>query len=94
MDRVAAGAMASSLANLEGVDFARAAPDTTEAPGSELRVTVTTFAGRTYVLDVRPAPQPGMLLVQRDGSPWTWIVNPLALQRAVLPESRLLALAR
>jgi hypothetical protein len=92
VDRVSAGAMASALANLEGTDFA----DITAAPapgraGGELHVTVQTFAGKRYVLEVRPSPLPGKVLVRSDWSPWAWVVNPLALQRAVLPESRLLA---
>lgn len=89
VDPVTAGAMVSSLANLEGVDFAEeAAPG---ASGSGLRVAVATFAGGRYVLEVRRAPQPGRLLMRSDWSPRSWVVNPLALQRAVLPESRLLA---
>ena len=91
VDRVAAGAMTSALANLEGADFADGAAASAEPGGGGLRLTVETFAGKRYVLDVRRAPQPGKLLVRSDWSPWSWIVNPLALERAVLPESRLLA---
>ena len=91
VDRVAAGAMASALANLEGVDFADATAGFAAPSGGGLRVIVETFAGRRYVLDVRRAPQPGKLLVRSDWSPWSWLVNPLALQRAVLPASRLMS---
>jgi hypothetical protein len=90
VDRVSAGAMASALANLEGVDFADVAASAA-APTGGLRVTVQTFAGKRYVLDAQSAAQPGKLLLRSDWSPWSWLVNPLALERAVLPESRLLA---
>jgi len=90
VDRLSAGAMASALANLEAVGFADAAGESGAASGGGLRVTVETFAGKRYVLDARRAAQPGKLLVRSDWSPWSWLVKPLALERAVPPESRLL----
>ena len=51
-----------------------------------LRLEVTTFAGKQYRLVAGPAPQPGKVLVTADWSPWTYVVNALAFQRAVLPE--------
>jgi Domain of unknown function (DUF4340) len=89
VDPVMAGAMVSSLANLEGVDFADGAALGASRGG--LRLAVATFAGKRYVLDVRRGPLPGRLWISGDWSHRSWFVNPLALQRAVLPESRLLA---
>ncbi len=87
-DRVTAGAMASSLANLEGIDFYSGPRP---AAGAGLRVDVTTFAGKQYRLAVLAGPEPGKVLVTADWSPWTYLVNALAFQRAVLPESSLRA---
>jgi hypothetical protein len=90
VERVSAGAMASALANLEGIDFG---DDTSvaRAPATGgLSITVQTFGGKRFVLNVRPSTQPGRALVKADWSPWTYVVTALALQRAVLPESRLL----
>ncbi len=85
---IAAAAMAHALAQLEGLDFA-GAPPARQAPGG-LRIEVTTLEGKTFVLDVRPSPDPGKALVSTSWSPWTYVVNALPLQRAVFPLSRLL----
>jgi hypothetical protein len=90
VDRILAAAMVNSLANLDGMDFADSSAAAARA-GGEFLVTVETFAGNKYVLDVRRALEPGKLLLRSDWSRWAWIVNPLAMQRAVLPEARLLA---
>ena len=86
-DRVTAGAMANSLADLEGIDFSSGPRPAAAA----LRVEVTTFQGKRYRLAAAAGPQPGTVLVNADWSPWTYVVNALALQRAVLPESSLKA---
>ncbi len=84
---VTAGAMASSLANLEGIDFYPGPP-----PGaSGLSVEVSTFSGKSYRLKVAPGPEPDRVLVASDWSPWICVVNLLALQRAILPEASLIS---
>jgi len=93
-DRVTAGAMANSLAMLEGVDFvepAGAAAGGEAAPGGRLDIRVTTFAGRAYSISVRRGPEPGKVRITTDWSPWTYLVNGLLLPRAILPESNLVA---
>jgi len=93
-DRVTAGAMASSLANLEGVDFAEpkaaaGGSGTSGAGTGRLDIAVTTFEGKKYSLNVTRGPEPGQVRITTDWSHWTYVVNDLPLQRAVLPESSL-----
>jgi hypothetical protein len=40
-------------------------------------------------MEVAAGPEPGKVLVTANWSPWTYLVNSLALKRAVLPESSL-----
>ena len=91
-DRVTAGAMASSVAQLECIDFAgpSGSPPT---PGMDagLAISVTTFTGKTYSLSVGRGQQPGKALITTDWSPWTYIVSEVPLLRAVLPEPALAA---
>ena len=89
-DRVTSGAMTSSLANLEGVDFDESKTGTTGGRAGRLGIVVKTFEGKTYTLSVSRTPEPGKVRVTTDWSPWTYVVNAVPLQRAVLPESRLL----
>ena len=89
-DRVSAGAMASSLANLEGVDFAESKAGASGVGAGRLDIVVKTFEGKTYELFVTRGREPGKVRVTTDWSPWTYVVNAVPLQRAVLPESRLL----
>ncbi len=95
-DRVTAGAMAGSLALLEGVDFGETTADGAVplTRAGRLDVTVTTFQGKRYSLVVRRGPQSGDVLITTDWSPWTYVTSALALRRAVLPESRLTAASR
>jgi hypothetical protein len=80
---VVAGAMASALALLEGEDFARG---TRPVPaGDQLDIEVTTLEGKTYALVVHRDPASRTLLVTTSWSPWTYVVNPVLLQRAVRP---------
>lgn len=88
-DRVTAGAMASALANLEGVDFAESKAGTGGAGTGRLDIAVTTFEGKKYSLTVTRGPEPGQFRITTDWSPWTYVVNNVPLQRAVLPESSL-----
>ncbi len=90
-DRVTAGAMANSLAMLEGVDFAEAPPDgKSAAHGAErLEISVSTFEGKTYSISASRGPEPGKVLITTTWSPWTYLVNAVLLQRAVLPEAAL-----
>jgi hypothetical protein len=90
-DRVIAGAMASSLANLEGIEFGDETSAGRAPAAGGLGITVETVGGKRYALKVLRANEPGRLLVTADWSPWTYVVTDLALRRAVLPESRLLA---
>jgi len=94
-DRVTAGAMASSLAMLEGVDFAES-PGSARSPAGpdRLEITVATFEGKKYSLSVSRGPESGKIRITTDWSPWTYIVNALLLPRAVLPESKLTATPR
>ena len=91
-DRVTAGAMANSLAMLEGVDFAEASGGKTFPVGvGRLEISVATFQGRTYSISATRGPEPGKVLITTSWSPWTYVVNTLLLQRAVLPEATLTA---
>jgi hypothetical protein len=94
-DRVAAGAMASSLALLEGVDFADSPGGTAltagATAGGQLDIRVATFAGKAYSISVRRGPEPGKVRITTDWSQWTYVVNALLLPRAVLPEAKLAA---
>jgi hypothetical protein len=107
-DRVTAGAMANSLAMLEGLDFAEgpagaALPGAASPPGGaspggaspggaeRLEISVETFAGRKYSISASLGPEPGKVRITTSWSPWTYILNALLLQRAVLPESSLAA---
>jgi hypothetical protein len=91
-DRVTAGAMASSLANLEGVDFAESGSGRTGGgEAGRLVIAVKTFEGKAYRLFVSRGTEPGKLRVTADWSPWTYVVNAVPLQRAVLSKSRLQA---
>jgi hypothetical protein len=86
-NRIAASAMASALAMLEGEEFADPAPE----GAGQLAIEVTTREGRRYSLSVRPGGEPGKALVTTSWSPWTYIVNELPLRRAVLPRASLQA---
>ena len=93
-DPAAAEGMAGALARLEGEDLApqtvpRSSADGT-APGA-LEVEVTTLAGRRHTLRVGGGSVPGKALVTAGGSPWAWVVNAAALQRAVRPAAALRA---
>ncbi len=96
-DRLAAGAMANSLALLEGEDFLEALaaagrPAAPEPPaGGTLEVEVATLGGSTYVLHLRGVPGTGQALVTTNASPWTFLVNAAPLRRALRPASELLA---
>jgi len=90
-DRVTAGAMASSLANLEGVDFAETSAENSGAGAGRLDIAVTTFGGKSYSLVVTRGPEQGKVRITTDWSPWTYVVNALPFQRAVLAESKLTA---
>jgi hypothetical protein len=91
-DRVAAGAMASSLAMLEGVDFVETPEGKYALRNSErLEIVVSTFEGKEYSISIRRGPEPGKVRITTDWSPWTYLVNDLLLQRAVLAESVLTA---
>ena len=95
-DRVIAGAMASSLANLEGVDFLESGSGsgsgrTGGEEAGRLVIAVKTFEGKAYRLFVSSATEPGKVRVTADWSPWTYVVNAVPMQRAVLSESRLKA---
>lgn len=91
-DRVTAGAMANALAMLEGVDFEES-PAGPTAPGAagQLDISVATFQGMKYSITARRGPEPGKVRITTDWSPWTYLVNALLLQRAVLPEAKLTA---
>ncbi len=89
-DRVTAGAMASSLANLEAVDFAGEKAGQTGSGAGRLDIAVKTFEGKTYALSVTRGPEQGRVRVTTSWSPWTYVVNEVPLQRAVLSESRLI----
>jgi hypothetical protein len=52
---------------------------------------VATFQGRTYSISATRGPEPGKVLITTSWSPWTYVVNALLLQRAVLPEATLTA---
>jgi hypothetical protein len=86
-DRMTAGAMAGSLATLEAVDLVESAGGGEAARAEGLQISVTTFEGRKYAISVRRGPEPGRILITTDWSPWTYVVNALLLERAVLPES-------
>jgi hypothetical protein len=90
-NRLVAGAMASALALLEGDDFtdatARAAGAARDAAGPRLEIEVTTLEGKKYALVASQDPATGKLLVTTSWSPWTYLVNPVLLQRAVRPLS-------
>ena len=87
VNRIAASAMASALAMLEGVEFADPAP----GGAGQLSIEVATRQGRKYSLSVRPGQEPGKALVTTSWSPWTYIVNELPLRRAVPPLASLRA---
>ena len=82
-NRVVAGAMASALALLEGEDFAE--PGTVTGP--RLDIAMATLEGKEYELVVRQDTASPKLLVTTSWSPWTYVVNPVLLQRAVRPLS-------
>ncbi len=90
-DRVTAGAMASSLANLEAVDFAEEKAGETSSGAGRLDIAVKTFEGKTYALSVTRGPEQGRVRVTTSWSPWTYVVNEVPLQRAVLSEFRLIS---
>jgi hypothetical protein len=87
-NRLVAGAMASALSLLEGEDFADSSPET---GAGRLDVEVATLEGKKYELVVRQDPVSRKLLVTTSWSPWTYILNPVLLQRAVRPASVLQA---
>lgn len=68
-------------------------PAATPLPGAAARldISVATFAGKRYSISASRGPEPGKIRVTTDWSPWTYVVNALLLQRAVLPESNLSA---
>jgi hypothetical protein len=91
-NRLAAGAMAGALSLLEGDDFADApVGEAGEAAGRRVDIEVATLEGKKYELAVSQDPASGKLLVTTSWSPWTYIVNPVLLQRAVRPRSMLQA---
>ncbi len=55
-----------------------------------LHCAVTTTAGKTYSIDLRPGTTPGTVSVTTSWSPWTYVVNAAPLRRAILPKSALL----
>ena len=83
--------MASSLANLEAVDFADEKAGQAGSGAGRLDIAVKTFEGKTYALSVTRGPEQGRLRVTTSWSPWTYVVNEVPLQRAVLAESRLIS---
>jgi hypothetical protein len=87
----AAAAMVSSLALLEGVDFAVDGLPPSGPAGGVLFCDVATLAGRSYSLVIKPGSRPGTLTVTTSWSPWTYVVNALPLQRALLARDALLA---
>ncbi len=91
VNRLAAGAMANSLALLQGVDF-QLEPAQGSAPpaGERLAVQVTTLEGKSYSLEVLPAADPEKRLVSAGWSGRTYVVNAVALRRAALPLEALL----
>jgi len=78
-NQLAAGAMANSLAQLEGELFAEAAP----AGHPRLVVDLKTRDGKNYSLSLWPGQVPGETLVTASWSPWTYIVADLPLRRAI-----------
>jgi hypothetical protein len=92
-DPVAAGAMAGSLAQLQGTGFAGRSHDAPSAPrrGGRLVIIVTTAAGATSTLTAVRGPGEGTVLLSADWSPWLYLVGALPLRRAVLPASVLTA---
>jgi hypothetical protein len=82
VNRLAAGAMANSLALLEGVDFSEPAPDKSSGNG-RLDVEVSTLEGKTYSFRVRLGTQAAQFLVTTSWSAWTYLVNELPLKRAI-----------
>jgi hypothetical protein len=87
-DRLVAGAMAGALSLLEGEDFA---DSSSGAAGGRLEVEVATIEGKKYELVVRRDPASRKALVTTSWSRWTYVVNPLLLQRAMRPASALQA---
>jgi hypothetical protein len=95
-NRLVAGAMASALSLLEGDDFtdasSGAAGEGAGGAGARLDVEVATLEGKKYALVVSPEdPASRKLLVTTSWSPWTYVLNPVLLQRAVRPLSALQA---
>jgi hypothetical protein len=87
----AAAAMVSSLALLEGVDFTVDGLAPSGPAAGVLFCDVTTLAGKGYSLVIKPGSRPGTLTVTTSWSPWTYVVNALPLQRALLARDALLA---
>ena len=87
-NHLAAGAMASALSLLEGEDFA---DSFSGAAVGTLDIEVATVEGKKYELVVRQDPASRKILVTTSWSPWTYVLNPLLLQRAVRPASVLRA---
>jgi hypothetical protein len=89
VDAAAAQSMVDSLALLEGEDFREGRPPAPE--GAALEVELTTAEGQGVLLSVRADPQPGLVSVTADTSPWTYLVREELLRRAVRPVEELLA---
>jgi hypothetical protein len=86
VDAAAAQSMVDSLALLEGEDFleARPVPSTTGGPArGTLEVELTTVEGQGVRLSVRAGPEPGLVSVTAEKSPWTYLVREELLRRAV-----------
>jgi hypothetical protein len=92
-DPIAAGAMAGSLAQLEGTALAGRSHGAPPGPrrGGRLVITVTTTAGAAYTLTAVRGPGEGTVLLGADWSPWLYLVGALPLRRALLPASVLVA---
>jgi hypothetical protein len=84
VDASAAEAMADALARLEGDDLLEAIPGARRTPAPvSLRVEVRTLEGKSY--SIQAAPEGSGFQVGTSWSPWTYLINPLLLARAVRP---------
>jgi hypothetical protein len=86
-----AASMVSSLALLEGVDFTVDGLTPSGPAAGALFCDITTTAGKSYSLVIKPGSRPGTLSLTTSWSPWTYLVNALPLQRALLARDALLA---
>jgi hypothetical protein len=82
--------MADALARLEGDDLLEAKPGARRTPAAAtLEVEVQTLEGRSYT--IQAAREGAKLQVKTSWSPWTYVVNPMLLAKAVRPAAELLA---